>query len=50
VGLRTPLAEGAVDTVVVTSRLAALWPRWAPDLLMEAHRIGTTVIRAFPLP
>jgi glycosyltransferase involved in cell wall biosynthesis len=50
VGLRTPLAEGAVDTVVVTSRLAALWPRWAPDLLMEAHRIGATVIRAFPLP
>ncbi|MEE4545018.1 glycosyltransferase [Streptomyces sp. V4-01] len=50
VGLRTPLADGAVDTVVITSRLAALWPRWAPDLLMEAQRIGATVVRTFPLP
>lgn len=44
IGLRTPLADRSVDTVVLTSRLAGLWPRWREALLAEAHRIGRQVI------
>ncbi|WP_431928592.1 glycosyltransferase [Micromonospora wenchangensis] len=43
IGLRTSLADDAVETVLLTSRLAGLWPRWGPDLLTEAHRIGRSV-------
>ncbi len=46
-GLRTPLADGSVDTVVITSRLDGLWDRWRDDLLVEAGRIGSDV-RVFP--
>lgn len=47
IGLRTPLGDDSVDTVVLTSRLAGLWPRWREDLLSEAHRVGRTVVRTF---
>ncbi|MGW5555959.1 glycosyltransferase [Micromonospora sp. NPDC003944] len=43
IGLRTPLADDAVETVLLTSRLAGLWPRWGADFLVEAHRIGRSV-------
>ncbi|KUL41523.1 hypothetical protein ADL15_04555 [Actinoplanes awajinensis subsp. mycoplanecinus] len=43
IGLRTPLAAGSADLVVITSRLAGLWERWHRDLLAEAHRIGAAV-------
>ncbi|WFE28754.1 glycosyltransferase [Solwaraspora sp. WMMD791] len=43
IGLRTPLADRSVETVLLTSRLAGLWPRWGSDLLLEAHRIGRCV-------
>ncbi|TDB75482.1 glycosyltransferase [Micromonospora sp. KC723] len=43
IGLRTPLDDGAVDTVLLTSRLAGLWSRWGDDLLAEAVRIGRSV-------
>ncbi|MGW3959578.1 glycosyltransferase [Amycolatopsis sp. NPDC005003] len=42
-GLRTPLLEQSVDTVVITSRLDGLWERWGDDLLGEARRIGREV-------
>ncbi|MCX0241780.1 glycosyltransferase [Streptomyces drozdowiczii] len=44
IGLRTPLADGAVDTVVITSRLSGLWKRWGDDLTAEAGRVGRRVI------
>lgn len=43
IGLRTPLADRSADTVVITSRLAGLWPRWGHDILAEARRVGTDV-------
>jgi glycosyltransferase involved in cell wall biosynthesis len=43
VGLRTPLADQSVDSVILTSRLAGLWDRWSRDLLTEAHRVGRRV-------
>jgi glycosyltransferase involved in cell wall biosynthesis len=43
IGLRTPLADGAVDTVLVTSRMAGLWEHWGDALLAEAQRIGRDV-------
>jgi glycosyltransferase involved in cell wall biosynthesis len=46
-GLCTPLVEGSVDVVVITSRLAGLWERWSRELLAEARRIGRDV-RVFP--
>lgn len=42
-GLRTPLADDAVDLVVITSRMAGLWERWGDILLSEAQRIGRAV-------
>jgi glycosyltransferase involved in cell wall biosynthesis len=47
IGLRTPLAERSVDTVVITSRLSGLWERWHEVLTREAERIGEQVIRTF---
>ena len=46
-GLRTPLADQSVDTVIITSRLSGLWERWNGNLTAEAHRIGRTVVRTF---
>lgn len=43
IGLRTPLADGAVDHVVLTSRLAGPRKRWNDEILAEARRIGRTV-------
>jgi hypothetical protein len=44
-GLRTCLTDAAVDTVLVTSRLAPLWDRWGGAIEAEAHRLGRTVRR-----
>lgn len=43
IGVRTPLPDRSVDTVIITSRLAGLWERWSDDLLTEASRIGKAV-------
>jgi cellulose synthase/poly-beta-1,6-N-acetylglucosamine synthase-like glycosyltransferase len=47
IGMLTPLADQAVDTVVLTSRMAGLWPRWEAALQEEANRIGRRVVRTF---
>lgn len=39
-GIRTGLADGSVDVVVVTSRLAGPWKRWGGVIEAEARRIG----------
>ncbi len=44
VGVRTPLPDQVVDTVVLTSRLGGLRQRWNDDLLTEAQRIGRRVV------
>ncbi|MEJ3747472.1 glycosyltransferase [Actinomycetes bacterium KLBMP 9797] len=46
IGLRIPLPDKSVDTVVITSRLAGLRDRWNEDLLAEAHRVGRRVVAA----
>jgi glycosyltransferase involved in cell wall biosynthesis len=46
-GIRTGLPAGAFDTVVITSRLAGLWPRWGALITEEAARIGHEVRRLF---
>ncbi len=43
IGVRTPLANRAVDRVVITSRLARLWPEWGEAITAEARRIGASV-------
>ncbi|MEU4768526.1 glycosyltransferase [Actinosynnema sp. NPDC023794] len=43
IGIRTPLPDKAVDVVVLTSRLAGLWPRWSAEILAEAARVGGSV-------
>ncbi len=43
IGIRTPLPDQAVDAVILTSRLAGLWPRWGADILAEARRVGGSV-------
>jgi glycosyltransferase involved in cell wall biosynthesis len=47
IGLRTPLADQDVDTVIITSRLSGLWERWHEGLTLEAERIGRRVIPTF---
>jgi glycosyltransferase involved in cell wall biosynthesis len=42
-GIHTALPDKAVDTVVITSRLAGLWSAFGPAIRAEAHRIGTQV-------
>jgi glycosyltransferase involved in cell wall biosynthesis len=42
-GLRTPGPDNAFDRVVITSRLARLWPQWGEAVRAEAARIGTSV-------
>ncbi|GAA4690134.1 glycosyltransferase [Phytohabitans rumicis] len=49
IGIRTPLADQSVDAVIITSRLAGLWPRWGDDVLAEARRIGRAVHLTDPL-
>ncbi|HXL18129.1 MAG TPA: hypothetical protein VN961_11485, partial [Streptosporangiaceae bacterium] len=43
IGLRTPLADQCVDTVLITSRMAGLWMRWGDDIMAEGQRIGRDV-------
>ena len=43
IGIRTPMADQSMDTVLITSRMAGLWDRFGNDLLAEAHRIGRDV-------
>lgn len=43
IGIRTPLPDHSVDVVVLTSRLAGLWPRWSAEILAEAARVGGSV-------
>ena len=43
IGLRTPLDDQCVGTVVITSRLGPLWELWGTDILAEAQRVGRTV-------
>jgi len=50
IGLRTPLADQSVDTVIITSRLSGLWERWHETITREAERIAQHVIRTFDPP
>src|SRR6185437_1431380 len=43
IGLRTPLDDQCVGTVVITSRLGPLWKQWGTDIIAEAQRVGRTV-------
>lgn len=43
IGLRTGLPDDSFDLVVISSRLAGLWPQWSEALLAEAGRIGREV-------
>ncbi len=43
VGIRTALADGAVDVVLITRRLSGIWDRYGSAILAEAHRIGAQV-------
>ncbi len=44
IGLRTELATGWADAVIVTSRLRGLWPRYGQRITAEAHRVGRRVL------
>ena len=44
IGLRTALAAGSTDAVIVTSRLRGLWPRYGERITAEAHRVGRRVL------
>jgi glycosyltransferase involved in cell wall biosynthesis len=46
IGLRTGLASGAADAVIVTSRLRGLWPRYGERITTEANRVGRRVLVA----
>ena len=46
IGLRTELAAGSADAVIITSRLRGLWPRYGERILAEAHRVGQHVLAA----
>jgi hypothetical protein len=43
IGIRTTLPDDSFEVVLVTSRLAGLWPRWGPFIMNEARRIGREV-------
>jgi GT2 family glycosyltransferase len=43
IGIRTPLPDRGFDRVVITSRLASLWPEWGEAIHAEATRIGASV-------
>jgi glycosyltransferase involved in cell wall biosynthesis len=42
-GIRTPLPDRAFERVLITSRLARLWPEWGHAISAEAARIGASV-------
>ncbi|MFH8470796.1 glycosyltransferase [Streptomyces sp. NPDC017991] len=42
-GVRLPCADGSVDRILVTSRLAGLWERWQEHIVAEGHRLGARV-------
>ena len=46
IGLRTDLAAGSADAVIVTSRLRGLWPRYGERITAEAQRVGRRVLAA----
>jgi glycosyltransferase involved in cell wall biosynthesis len=46
IGLRTELAPGSADAVIVTSRLRGLWPRYGERIHYEARRVGKHVLAA----
>ena len=46
-GVRTALPDGAVDVVVITSRLTGVWEQFGAWILAEARRIGTDVRHPF---
>ncbi len=48
IGLRTELALGSADTVIVTSRLRGLWPRYGERITAEARRVGRRVLVTSP--
>jgi validoxylamine A glucosyltransferase len=43
-GIRTPLPDRGFDRVLITSRLAGLWPTWGDAIRAEAERIGASVL------
>ena len=43
IGLRTTYQDQSFDLVVLTSRLAGLWPSWGELLQREANRLGRAV-------
>jgi validoxylamine A glucosyltransferase len=43
IGLRSRLPDNDFDLVLMTSRMAGLWPQWHEALLAEAQRIGAEV-------
>ena len=47
IGARTELPEQSFDLVVITSRLAGLWPRWGDAVMAEAKRIAPQVHLTF---
>jgi hypothetical protein len=47
IGIRTPLPDRGFDRVVITSRLARLWPEWGNAIYAEATRIGASVHETF---
>ena len=47
-GVRTGYPDGAFDTVVITSRLTGLWPRWGREIKQEAARLAPDVRILFP--
>ena len=46
-GMRTVFADQSFERVVVTSRLAGLWPAWGEYVLREAARVGREVRAPF---
>ncbi|MFE9750002.1 glycosyltransferase [Saccharothrix saharensis] len=48
IGLQIPLPDHAVQRVVVTSRLAGLWPTWGDVITAEAGRVGREAPRVVP--
>lgn len=45
IGLQLPLPDKSVERVVVTSRLAGMWPTWGDTITAEARRVGREVPR-----
>lgn len=43
VGMRTGRPDASADTVLITSRMRGLWPRWETLLREEAGRVGADI-------